>query len=115
MDNESLDEHSSLSRRGLVKGAAGVAAAGVVTLTASRTPAVAAAVPGSDTAAGARDAAGPDTSGSDGDGDGDDGDLGELVVHVRDARSGKMDVYAGSQHFAVHDPALAARLAAAAK
>ena len=112
MDNENLDEHSSLSRRGLVKGAAGVAAAGAVTLAASRTPAVAAAVPGSDSAAEARDAAGPD---DDGNGNGNGGDLGELVVHVRDARSGEMDVYAGNQHFAVRDPALAARLADAAK
>ena len=102
MDNESPDEHGSLSRRGLVV-AAGVAAAGAVALGASRTPAVAAAVP----ALGA---------GSAGDGRGAAGSVGgELVVHVRDARSGEMDVYVGTRHVAVRDPALAARLVDAAR
>jgi hypothetical protein len=34
-----------------------------------------------------------------------------VVVHVRDARTGELDVYSGSSHTRLHDPDLAARLA----
>ena len=36
-----------------------------------------------------------------------------VVVHVRDVRSGEMDVFAGESQVRVHDPGLAARLAQA--
>lgn len=34
-----------------------------------------------------------------------------VIVHVRDLRSGEMDVFAGESKTRLHDPALAARLA----
>ncbi|HEY3733333.1 MAG TPA: hypothetical protein VGL63_05400 [Streptosporangiaceae bacterium] len=33
-----------------------------------------------------------------------------VVVHVRDPRTGELDVYSGTSHTRVHDPDLAARL-----
>jgi hypothetical protein len=38
-----------------------------------------------------------------------------VVVHVRDVRSGEMDVFAGTTHSRLRDPDLAARLAWAAR
>jgi hypothetical protein len=38
-----------------------------------------------------------------------------VVVHVRDVRSGEMDVFAGTTHTRLRDPDLAARLARAAR
>lgn len=38
-----------------------------------------------------------------------------VVVHVRNFRSGEMDVYRGTKHVRVHDRALAARLAKASQ
>ncbi len=38
-----------------------------------------------------------------------------VVVHVRNVRSGEMDVYRGTNHVRVHDRALAARLARASQ
>jgi hypothetical protein len=32
------------------------------------------------------------------------------VVHLRDARSGEMDIFAGTRHARLRDPDLAARL-----
>jgi hypothetical protein len=112
MDTESPDEHSSLSRRGVVKGAAGVAAVGAATLVASRTPALASAATSSaatTTAPAGEEAAGAGAASASGGGEGD------LIVHVRNARTGEMDVYTGTRHVAVRDAALAARLAAAAR
>lgn len=34
-----------------------------------------------------------------------------MVVHLRDVRTGELDLYAGTRHHRVHDPALAAALA----
>jgi hypothetical protein len=36
-----------------------------------------------------------------------------VVVHLRDARSGEMDIFAGTSHTRLRDPDLAARLARA--
>jgi nitrous oxide reductase len=38
-----------------------------------------------------------------------------VVVHVRDVRTGEMDIFAGTSQTRVHDHALAARLARAAR
>ncbi len=38
-----------------------------------------------------------------------------VVVHVRDARSGEMDVFAGTRHVRLRDQDLAARLARAVR
>ena len=40
---------------------------------------------------------------------------GDLVAHVRDARSGRIDVYVGTRQVSVRDRALAAHLARAAR
>jgi len=36
-----------------------------------------------------------------------------VIVHVRDVRSGEMDVFAGTEQVRLHDPGLAAKLAQA--
>jgi hypothetical protein len=38
-----------------------------------------------------------------------------VVVHLRDARSGELDIFAGTTHTRLRDPDLAARLARAAR
>jgi hypothetical protein len=40
---------------------------------------------------------------------------GPLVIHVRDARTGEMDIFAGTTRTRLVDPALAARLARASR
>jgi hypothetical protein len=42
-------------------------------------------------------------------------DGGDLVAHVRDARSGAIDLYVGTRHISVRDRALATHLARAAR
>jgi hypothetical protein len=44
-----------------------------------------------------------------------DGIFQPVVVHLRDPRSGEMDVFAGTSHTRLRDPELAARLARAAR
>jgi hypothetical protein len=101
-------EHDTqrVSRRGLVKGAAGGAAVGAVAFAAARTPAQFTTANIADTAAETK-LAGPAAAAGAQTGAGD-----ELVVHVRDARTGELDLYSGTRHIAVRDPELAARLAA---
>jgi hypothetical protein len=86
--------------RGAGAGAAGLAAAAVV---GSAGPALAAAKPASsrrhETGTAAHDATTAES----------------VVVHVRDARSGEMDVFAGTSHARLRDPDLAARLARAVR
>ena len=86
--------------RGAGAGAAGLAAAAVV---GSAAPALAAAKPASsrrhETGTPAHDATTAQA----------------VVVHVRDARSGEMDVFAGTSHARLRDPDLAARLARAVR
>jgi hypothetical protein len=40
---------------------------------------------------------------------------GPLVIHVRDAHTGEMDIFAGMTHTRLRDPELAARLARASR
>ena len=95
-------QHAEPSRRSVLHGVAGLAGAGLAA-TAIGTlavPAAAAAAtprahPGS--AAKAPSPAEP------------------VIVHVRDLRSGEMDVFAGEAKTRLRDPALAARLARAAR
>jgi hypothetical protein len=42
-------------------------------------------------------------------------DGGDLVAHVRDAGRGDIDLYVGTRHVSVRDPALASHLARAAR
>jgi hypothetical protein len=90
-------EASPLSRRSVLRGAAGAGAAGIaaVTLVGGALPAAAsakAAGPARGAGTAAAVAAEP------------------VVVHVRDAASGEMDVFRGTTHTRVHDRELAARL-----
>jgi hypothetical protein len=88
---------SHVSRRSLL-GAAGAGAAGL----AAGAFGIAAVAPAA--AAATSSARGPG-------GDGERPDGGErVVVHVRSGRSGELDVFSGTSHTRVHDPALAARL-----
>ncbi len=87
------------SRRGMLRGAAGIGAAGLAA------GVFAGAVAGPASAATAKPAA-DETSAAHKD---------PLVVHVRDARTGIVDLYTGEQHVRVTDHDLAARLARAAR
>jgi hypothetical protein len=106
-------QHAPVSRRSVLRGAAGASAAGLMAggaLTAL--PAVAAARParsGPPAERPARSAATPDTAADPGSA------AGPLVIHVRDARTGEMDIFAGTTRTRLRDPALAARLARASR
>lgn len=96
-----LDD-SAMSRRTILKGAAGVGAAGLAAsalagvalpaAAAGRAPARTTQVPASDDAT---DEA--------------------IVVHVRDAASGEIDVFRGTAQIRLHDRDLAARLVRASR
>lgn len=97
-----------LSRRTMLKGAAGVGAAGLAAaaLASVALPAAAAAK------AQARATRGPAGDGADGtDGTADEA----IVVHVRDAASGEIDVFRGTTQTRLHDRDLAARLVRASR
>jgi len=102
----SADDHGAehrLSRRSVLRGAAGAGVAGVAasTLIGSAVPAFAASArpEARDTKAETKDA---DTSE-------------QIVVHVRDARAGEIDVFRGTSHIRVQDRELAARLVRASR
>jgi len=104
-----------MSRRAVLRGAAGASAAGLVAGSAlTAVPAMAAARParsgqpaerpgGSAARTTPATAAGPGSA------------EGPLVIHVRDARTGEMDIFAGTTRTRLVDPALAARLARASR
>jgi hypothetical protein len=107
--SEPAAEITRLSRRSVLRGAAG-AGAGALAMTALAGPALAAARPAERHAATttasqqASSEAGAEVA------DGED-----VVVHVRDLASGEMDVYRGTRHVRVQDRDLAVRLARASK
>ena len=97
-------KHAGLSRRSLLQGAATAGAAGLaVTAMGAAAPALAATAtatataspPAADQAHGHDPAAGP------------------IMVHVRDARSGDIEVFAGTSQTRLRDKDLAARIARA--
>jgi len=99
-------EPSALSRRGLIRNAAGAGAVGLaagVLLSGTAGSAVAAEPDRTDRVGAAEPAeqAGPVSE--------------PLIVHVRDPKSGELDVFHGEQHRRVLDPALAAALRNAAR
>ncbi len=96
-------QQPAMSRRSMLRTAAGAGAAGLVAggALAATVPAVAAARPASR----ARPAEPGPRAASDE----------QVVVHVRDARSGEMDIFAGTSHTRLVDPDLAARLVRAAR
>jgi len=95
---------SPLSRRSMLRGAAGAGAAGLAMTALAASPAVAAT---QHVQAGSAPEAEhvPDHIA--------DGEA--VVVHVRNIRSGEMDVFRGTTHVRLHDRALAARLATASQ
>ncbi len=92
-----------LSRRSVLRGAASAGAAGLAMTTLVASPALAASQHAHAGTAEAENVPGHIADGE------------AVVVHVRDVRSGEMDVYRGTTHVRVHDRALAARLARASK
>jgi nitrous oxide reductase len=91
-------KHAGLSRRSLLQGAATAGAAGLaVTAMGAAAPAMAATATG--TAPAADQADGHDTA------------AGPIMVHVRDARSGDIEVFAGTSQTRLRDKDLAARIA----
>jgi hypothetical protein len=108
MDSGMRADHRP-SRRALVRGAAGAATVGAVAIASSGTAqAKTKATPESRPGAAGSVAAGADRAGH--------GAPEEtIVVHLRDARTGHLDLYVGDRHVQVFDRDLAARLAAAAR
>jgi hypothetical protein len=95
-------ERARLSRRSVLRGAAGAGAAGIAAtaLAGTAMPAFAAASrPAHDPKDRAQDTDTPE----------------QLVVHVRDARSGEIDVFRGTSQTRLRDPELAARLVRASR
>ena len=89
------------SRRSVLHGAAGLAGAGLAATVMAGTlaaPASASAAPRTHPGRAARVSSDE-----------------PVIVHVRDVRSGEMDVFAGTEQVRLHDPGLAARLAQAAR
>ena len=109
-------QHTPVSRRAMLRTAAGASAAGLVAGGAlAALPAAAAVRPsrsqpsadrtGRSAASTTHDAAAHPGSEDDG----------PLVIHVRDARTGEMDIFAGTTRTRLRDPDLAARLARASR
>ena len=95
-------KRAGLSRRNLLQGAATAGAAGLaVTAMGAAAPALAATGTGTDTAS-------PPAADH-----GHHADAGPIMVHVRDARSGDIEVFAGTSQTRLRDQDLAARIARA--
>ena len=93
-------KHPGPSRRSVLYGAAGIAGAGLAATAVGTLAAPAAAAA---TTAAARAHAGQAA--------GAPGPAEPVIVHVRDLRSGEMDVFAGESKTRLRDPGLAAKLA----
>jgi hypothetical protein len=104
--DETKEPATQPSRRSVLRGAAGAGAAGLAMTT------LAGAAFAGPALAASRDhsASGEDQASAAEEHDGED-----VVVHVRDVRSGEMDVYRGTSHVKVTDRALAARLSRASR
>ena len=98
-------EPSALSRRGLIRNAAGAGAVGLAAgvLLNSAAGSAAAEPSRADEVRAASPAQAVDTVAE------------PLIVHLRDPKSGELDVFHGEQHRRVLDPALAAALRNAAR
>ena len=96
--SEAAEPSRRMSRRSVLRGAAGAGAAGI-----AATAFAGMAGPALATARSAPLHAEPELTG--------DHSAGQFVVYVRDARSGEMDIFRGTGHVKLHDRKLAARLA----
>jgi hypothetical protein len=98
--HKNTTEARRVSRRALVTGAAGAAAAGAAAVAVVSVPALAEGRKAPvDAAAPPRNSALPKQ---------------DWVVYIRDTDTGELDVFVGTQHFAVRDSDLVARVIAAA-
>jgi nitrous oxide reductase len=97
------EAHQRLSRRSVLRGAAGAGVAGIAATALAGT-----AVPVF--AASARPAV-PAAHGMKAEAKDED----QIVVHVRDAKSGEIDVFRGTSQTRLRDPELAARLVRASR
>lgn len=99
-------QRAAVSRRAMLRTAAGAGAAGLVTggVLAAGRPAAAAARPGRSRPPAGRPVPPAATAAT------ADRATGPLVIHVRDADTGEMDIFAGTTRTRLRDPALAARL-----
>jgi hypothetical protein len=93
-------EPQRMSRRSMLRGAAGAGAAGLAAAALSGVAAGAGRISAESAAAGGTHA--EDTAD-------------EIVVHVRDARSGDIDVFRGTSQTSLRDRELAARLVRASR
>jgi hypothetical protein len=100
-------EGGNPTRRALFRGAAGVGAAGVAAAALSGLGARATAGRG----VAVHDSDADLAAGPAGDGDIAAEDAEQIVVHVKDAAAGRIDLYRGSGLVRLHDPELARRLA----
>jgi hypothetical protein len=93
-------KHPGPSRRSVLYGAVGLAGAGLAATAVGSiaAPAAAASAAAAPRAHAGQAAAAPSTAGP-------------VIVHVRDLRSGEMDVFAGESRTRLRDPGLAAKLA----
>lgn len=98
-------EQPGTSRRSLLRGAAGLAGAGLAAT------AVTGAIAGTAMASTVR----PGESAKRSSEAEDPGQTEPVVVHVRDARTGEMDIFAGTSQVRVHDRQLASKLVQAVK
>jgi hypothetical protein len=89
-----------ISRRSVLRGAAGAGLTATVLAGAAAGPALAAGRPAAGRPAGDRHVPR----------DLDEGAGEDVIVHVRDVRSGELDVFSGTSHTRLRDPDLAARL-----
>lgn len=100
----SQDSSDGFTRRGLIRGAAGLGAAGLAAgLVVSSAPAAGAATVPAKQSAATHDPATSQT------------DTQPVVAHVRDASTGEIDLYVGTRHVQLTDPQLASRLTNAAR
>jgi hypothetical protein len=100
--NSEREASPGVSRRSVLWGAAGAGVAGI----AATALVGSAALPAMAATRGGAPADTADTAADTAD---------QIVVHVRDARSGEIDVFRGTSHTRLHDPALAARLLRASR
>jgi hypothetical protein len=97
------DSGRRLTRRSLLQGAATAGAAGLAA-TAMGAPALAASRKAAGDPTARRPAGGPASA---------PGHAGPIVVHVRDARSGEIELFSGTSQTRLRDKDLAARIARA--
>ena len=109
-------QHTPVSRRAMLRTAAGASAAGLVAGGAfAALPAAAAVRPSRSQPSAERTGRSAASTAHDATAHPGREDDGPLVIHVRDARTGEMDIFAGTTRTRLRDPDLAARLAGASR